>query len=333
MPTPGDVHVNRHLTNVSIAHFQAETDFVTSLIGARIPCEKQTDSIVRYKKGAFYRDEMGPLAAGAEGAGGGYDLDTPLTYFCPVKSFFHDIPDQMRANTDAPLNSDRAATRLVTRKRLINSDRLFATRFLASGAGWDIKKPGVASGAYVAGTNVIAWNDYTNSNPILDVSRYATAVQLASGGFRPKLGVTTRPVWDVLKDHPDFIGLISGGATTDKPSIVERKLVAMKFELDDLIVIESVYDQAAENGTFSPAFIGGNAFLLAHAAKQPAIEEPSAFYNFSWKGFTGNDEGHFIKKFRMEHLGGGSDRIQIITASDWKLTGADMAALLYDLIG
>lgn len=329
-PTPGDVHVNRPLTNVSIMHVQSEDAFLTGRVGTTIGVEKQTDTIVRYKKGAFYRDEMAVRAPGTETPGGGYEMDSPLTYYCAVRGFHHDIPDQVRANTDSPINNDRAATKLVTRKRLINSDRRFATTMLASGAGWDVKRPGVASGSYVAGTNVIVWSDYTNSNPILDVSRYATVVQLASGGFRPKLGITTRPVWDVLKDHPDFVGLVSGGATTSNPSIVTRKLVAEKFELDELIVVESIYDAALENGTWAPAFIGGNAFLLAYTPKQAAIEEPSAFYNFGWKGYAGNEYGQRVKKFRMENLA--SDRIEIESADDWKLTGADMAALLYDLV-
>ena len=185
-PTPGDLHVNRPLTNVSIAHAQKEQDFLTGRTGVTIPVEKQTDSIVKYKKGAFYRDEMKDRAPGAETAGGGWEIDSPLTYYCPVKGFHHDIPDQVRANTDSPINNDRAATRLVTRKRLINSDRRFAATMLASTAGWDIKLPGVASGSYTVDTNVIVWSDYTNSNPILDVSRHARRVQLASGGFRPK---------------------------------------------------------------------------------------------------------------------------------------------------
>lgn len=331
-PTPGDVHINRPLTNVSVAHFQSQTDFVTSQAGVTVPVEKQTDSIVKFKKGAFYRDEMGPLAPGAEGPVGGWEMDSPLTYYCPTKSYAHDIADMTRANTDMPINQDRAATRLITRKGLIASDRLFASRFLVSGSGWDVKRQGVASGAYVEDTNVIKWSDYANSNPILDVSFYCTKVQLASGGFRPRSAVTTRRVWDKLKDHPDFIALISGGADTSKPSIVSRRLVAEKFELDNLYVMESVYDQAAENATFNPAFIGGDAFLLYYTPTVAALEEPSAFYRFAWKGFTGTAEGQFIKKFRMEHIGGGSDRIQIITAYDWKLMGADMATLMYDLI-
>jgi hypothetical protein len=330
-PTPGDLHVNRPLTNVSIAHWQSESNFVSNNAGHIIPVEKQTDSVTRFKKGAAYRDDMAIRAPGAESAGGGWEMDSPLTYYCPLRAFHIDIPDQSRANTDVPINADKATTRLVTRKGLIRSDRLFSTNFLASGAGWDVKRAGVASGSYTLDTNVIKWNDYTNSNPINDVAYYATKVALASGGFRPKHGVMSRTVWDALRLHPDFVSLISGGATNGNPSLVTRMLVAAAFELDSLLVMDSVYDTAAENATWSPAWIAGNTFLLYYTPPAPAIEEPSAFYGFGWTGMLGMQaNGSRIKKFRMEP--NASDRVEIEQAIDWKLTGADMAALLYDLL-
>lgn len=330
-PTPGDIHVNRYLSGVSVAHFSSVEDFITPKAGHTIPVENQTDMILRFKKGAFFRDEMKERAPGAESEGGGYELDSPLTYRCPVYAYHHDIPDQVRANNNTPVNNDRAATQLVTRKGLIRRERVFSANLLASTAGWDVKRAGVASGSYVLDTNVVKWNDYTNSNPITDVKYYATKVQLASGGFRPKRAITTRPVWDVLAEHPDFIGLISGGASTAAPSIVSRKLVAEKFELDDLLVMESVYDASVEGAAWSPSFIGGNTFLLYYSPPSPGIEIPSAFYGFAWKGMMGmSDMGTRIRKYRMEHLQ--SDRVEIDASFDWKLTGADMAALMYDLL-
>ena len=72
-PTAGDVHVNRPLTNVSVAHWQSSTAFVANRAGLSIPVEKQTDSIFRFKKGAFHRNDMKIRAPGAESAGGGFD--------------------------------------------------------------------------------------------------------------------------------------------------------------------------------------------------------------------------------------------------------------------
>lgn len=332
-PTAGDVHVNRPLTNVSIAHFQASTNFVANRAGHSIPVEKQTDSIFRFKKGAFHRDEMKLRSPGAESAGGGYDMDTALTYSCPVRAFHSDIPDQVRANTDAPLNQDRAHTQLVTQKALISRELVFATNLMTNAtATWDVKKAGVASGSFVLGTNVIKWSDTTNSNPIDDIAYYCTYVHKASGGFRPKHAVCSRSVWDQLKVHPDILSRINGGATVINPAIITQQLVAALFELEELLVMDAVYDTSIENGTSSMAFMGGDSFLVYYKPLTPAVEMPSAFYQFNWTGMIGmaGETGARIKKFRME--GNAADRVEIENAFDIKTTGTDMAFLLYSLL-
>lgn len=330
--TPGDVHVNKPLGNVSIAHFQSSTNFVANRAGHSIPVEKQTDSIFRFKKGSFHTDEMAIRAPGAESAGGGFDMDTALTYSCPVRAFHSDIPDQVRANTDAPLNQDRAHTILVTQKALIKREVLFATNLMASGSGWDVKKAGVASGSFSLGTNVINWDDYTNSTPIEDVSYYCTLVHKNSGGFRPKHAVCSRSVWDVLKNHPDITSRITGGSTILNPAIVTQQLVASLFELEELLVMDAVYSTSLEGtATMAMSFLGGDGFLVYYKPPAAAIEMPSAFYQFNWTGMLGMapETGARVKRFRME--ANASDRIEIESAVDVKLTGADMAFLLYDL--
>lgn len=329
--TPGDVHVNRPLGNVSTAHFQASTNFVANRAGLTIPVEKQTDSIFRFKKGSFHRNEMAIRAPGAESVGGGFDMDTALTYTCPVRAFHSDIPDQVRANTDAPLNQDRAHTMLVTQKALIAREVSFASALMASGAAWDVKKAGVASGSYVLGTNVTNWDDYTNSNPIEDVAYYCTQVHKNSGGFRPRHGIMSRSVWDVIKNHPDITSRITGGSTILNPAIVTQQLVASLFELEELLVMDAVYDTSLEGGTSSMSFLGGDAFLVYYKPPAAAIEMPSAFYQFNWTGMFGMaaETGARVKKFRVDAVA--SDRIEIESAYDVKLTGGDMAFLLYDL--
>jgi hypothetical protein len=333
-PTPGDVHVNQNLTNVSIAHFQSAENFVANRAGHIIPVKKQTDLIPRFAKGEMFRDAEALRAPGAESHGVGYELDSALTYYAKVRGWHHDITGQVRANSDDWINQDRTATRLVTNKGLLRSDRMFVANLMTNTtAAWDIKMAGVATGSYSADTNVVHFNDHasSNANPIYEVRRVITRAQLANGGFRLKHGVMTRPVWDALALHPDFVGLISGGATAAAPSLVQRQLVAQAFELDELLVMEGVHDTAAQGATWSPAWIGGNSLLLYYKPMAPALEEPSAFYGFAWTGMTGmSNVGTRIKKFPMTHLD--SERVELDQALDWKMTGADMGVLLYDLL-
>jgi hypothetical protein len=331
-PTPGDVHVNQNLSNVSIAHFQSAENFAANRGGHIIPVSKQTDLVPRFKKGALYTDSMKVRASGAESAGSGFEFDSALTYRAERYSFHHDIPDDVRANSDDFANLDKVATRFVTGKALIRNERIFAANLMTNAtAAWDIKMAGVVNGSYSADTNVVNFDDHTNSNPIYEVRRVLTRCQKANGGFRPKHGIMSRSVWDALGTHPDFVGLISGGATPGQPSLVTRALVAAAFELDELLVMESIYNTAADNATPSNAWIGGDSFLLYYKPTMPAKEEPSAFYGFAWTGMAGmSNVGTRIKKFRIDQAE--VDRVEVDLAIDWKLCGADMGVLLYDLL-
>lgn len=332
-PTPGDLHVNRPLGNISIMYQQSQTAFVAARAGHSVEVKKQTDLITRFKKGAFYTDEMKIRAPGAESAGGGFEMDTALTYYCPVRAYHSDVTDQSRANADDQLKGDRPHTILVTQKSLINRELLFANNLMTNAtATWDVKKAGVASGSYTLGSNVIKWSDTTNSNPIDDVSYYCTQVHKNSGGFRPKHAVCSRSVWDQLKVHPDVLSRISGGGTVINPAIVTQQLVASLFELEELLVMDAVYNTATEGATTSMSFVGADALLVYYKPEVPSLEMPSAFYQFHWTDMVGmaKETGSRIKKFRMEP--NAADRIEIESAIDIKITGTDMAFLLYGLI-
>ena len=57
-PTSGDVHVNRPLTNISIAYMQDPKGFVADQIFPNIPVLKQSDRYWRYDRGDFNRNQM-----------------------------------------------------------------------------------------------------------------------------------------------------------------------------------------------------------------------------------------------------------------------------------
>ena len=57
-PTPGDVHVNTPLTQISIAYLQNQTEFVAAQVCPIIPVTKQSDRYYVYNRGDFFRDQM-----------------------------------------------------------------------------------------------------------------------------------------------------------------------------------------------------------------------------------------------------------------------------------
>jgi hypothetical protein len=317
-PTPGDVHVNVPLTNISIAFMQSQQNFVASRIFPNVPVDKQSDRYYTYDRGEFNRDEAKERAPSTESEGGGYTVDNTPTYFARVYAFHKDIDDQMRANADAVINPDRDATQYVTMKALIRREKIFVNNFFQGGL-WTNDWDGVA--AAPSGNQVLQWND-ANSNPIENVRAAKTTI-LESTGFEPNKLVLGRKVYDALVDHPDIVDRIKYGQTAGDAAMANRQTLAKLFEVESIEVMNAIENTAQEGRAAVHSFIGGKKALLCYAAPTPGLMQPSAGYTFSWTGYMGaGAEGNRIRSFRMENLK--SDRVEIEFAFDQKLISADL---------
>ena len=309
-PTPGDVHVNGPLTNMSVAFIQSAGLFMADQVFPNIPVGNQSDLYWHYDRGYFNRDQMKKRAPGTESAGAGYDVDADGTYHCDVWGLHKDIPDQVRANATSPLAPDREATEFLTQQALINRETQFVTNFFTTSV-WTTDK-----------TVSNQWSDYVNSDPIGDVEDGMEVVG-ASTGFEPNIFALGRPVWGKLKNHPDIIDRIKYGQTPGSPAMVSMEAVAALLEVDRVVVSKAIYNSAAEGATNVHAYIAGKHALLAYAAPSPGLMTPSAGYTFSWNGYLGAaPQGQRISRFRMEWLK--ADRAEIEMAYDQAKIAADL---------
>ena len=190
-PTPGDVHVNRPLTNVSIAFMQNATNFVADRVFPNIPVPNKSDVYFTYDRGEFNRDEMKERAPSTESAGGGFTVSTD-SYSARRYAFHKDIDDELRANADAPLNMDRDATEYVTMKALIKREKLWTTKYFTGGV-WTNDLDGVNSSP--GASEVLQWDD-ASSTPIEDIRTGVSTVLESTGGNKSeaarRLGVSRK---------------------------------------------------------------------------------------------------------------------------------------------
>lgn len=315
-PGRGDVHVDRPLTQLSLAFLQSAEGFVADRVFPRVPVAKQSDKYFTYDRGMFNRDEMTKRAPGTESAGASYSVSTD-SYAADVWALHKDIADQIRANADSPLQLDREATEFLTVKALIKREKQWVTDHFAT-SKWTTDVTGV-SGA--PGASQFQRWDEAASTPIEDIRLGKRTVQI-SAGFRPNKLVLNRQVYDALLDHPDIVGRLDRGQTTG-PAIVMRQNLAALFELDEVLVMDAIENTALEGATNVHALIGGKKALLAYAAPSPGLMIPSAGYTFTWTGLLGGGAlGSRISRMRMEHLK--SDRVEIEQAFDQKLVAADL---------
>lgn len=328
-PGRGDVHVDRPLTNLSLAFTQDEASFVADKVFQNIPVTNRSDEYYTYDRGEFNRDEMEQRAPGAQTAGGGYTIGTD-NYSAKVWGFHKDIHDQVRNNSDPAISLEREATEYVTRKALIKREVLWTGNYFTAGDPgdtwtFDVDGDGTPSGAAFDPTDSANnqkqfWN-VASSTPIEDVREGKRFVQ-SSTGFRPNIMTCSRAVFDALLDHPDIVGRLDRGQTTGNAQVTRDSLAAL-FELDEILVMDAIQNTGAKGLANVHSFIGGDNALLSYRPASPGLMTPAAGYTFSWTGHLGaTANGGRIKRFRMEPES--SDRVEIEMAFDQKLVSADL---------
>lgn len=314
-PGRSDVHVDRPLTNISVAFIQSAEGFVADRVFPALPVSKQTDSYFTYDRGYFNRAEMKKRAPATESAGMNYAISTD-TYRADVWALHKDIPDQVRANADDPISLDSEATTALTLQGLLRKEKEWAANYFVTGV-WTNEEDGV-TGSPSSGE--FQFFDEAASTPIETIRRWKRTVQVSTGGFRPNIAVMGRAVFDALLDHPDIVGRLDRGQTTG-PAMVMVDALAALFELDEILVMDAVENTANEGAANSHAFIGGKNILLAYRPQNPGLMTPSAGYTMQWTGLMGGADAQ-ISMLRNDFTK--SDRVEIEMAFDQKLVSADL---------
>ncbi len=295
-PSPGDVHVNKPLTNQSVRWSQSAEGFVADKVFPVIGVPNQSDIYYEYDRENWLVGGAQKRGPASESAGGGYTL-SEKTYRADVWALHDDVDDHTRGNSDAPLQPDMDATDWVTENMMITKEVEWASQFFAL-TKWTTDLDGV-SGAPGAG-EFRQWSDFVNSTPIVDI-RAAQFLVHGLTGKKPNTLVLGAEVWAVLQDNPDFIERINGSTNNSDPAIFNLRLLAQILSLSNVYVAEGVRNTAQEGATETTSFIMGKAALLMYVEPTPGIKKASAGYTYSWTGMVGaGSTGTRIKSIRDE---------------------------------
>jgi len=304
-PTSTQVHVDAILTNISIAYFQQNQNFIATRVFPVVPVSKQSDKFFTYTKNDWFRDEAQRRADATESAGGGYNLATD-TYQADVYAFHKDIGDQTRANADAPINVDREATEFVTSRLMLKMETQFVSAFF---------------GASIWGTDVTPsnlWSDYTASDPISDIETGKRTI-LSTTGYEPNTLVLGYDVFIKLKNHPDLIDRIKYTSS----NVLTEDVMASLFGVSRILVAKSVKATNNEGAAQAYAFNYGKNALLTYAAPSAGLLQPSGGYIMSWTGISGGlGQTVGVSRMRMEQFK--ADRVEAEVAFDMKVIGTDL---------
>ncbi len=324
MPTRQQIHIDRALTNVSVAYMQEESNFIADKVFPIVPVQKQSDLYFIYSREDFLRDEAAERAAGTESAGGDYNIDQSEPYFCRVHAFHKDVNEQDRVNADAPLTPDIDATEFISGKLLIRRENLWAQNFFGTGI-WGTDITGVAASPTAGQT--LQW-DSASSDPVKVVKAQITAMQEATG-YKPNTMVLSPYVRDALLEHPDVLDRIK---YTQK-GIASIDLLAQLFGVDNIYVASAISNSAAKGETEATSFIMGKHALLCYSQPRPGLKKPSAGYIFAWKGLKGAGAyGNRVVRIPMPWLGMDTERVEGEMAFDMRKVAADLGVFFANIV-
>lgn len=329
-PTRSDVHVNRPLTNISVAYIQRAQDFIADKVFPIVPVMKQSDRYFVYDKAYWFAAGAQKRAPATESAGGGFSIDNTPTYFCDVWAWHKDVDDQTRANADQPLDLDRDATLFVIQNLLLRREIQFAAKYMQLNTWTGFVVGGVATD-FQPNVNGKGYWDSSTSNPMADVDYLKQAVK-SQTGFLPNTLIVANDVFFALRNNPTILDRIK----YTQRGVVSEELLASLFGVEKFLVASVVQNTGPESAppslsTASFSYLMQNNFLLVYANPAPSILQPSGGYIFSWQGLFGaGAQGNRILTFRMEQLK--ADRVEGEMAFDMHLVGSDLGVYGYNVL-
>ena len=329
MPEPlyGDVHVAAALTDVAVAYFQDEANYIANKIFPLVSVAHQTDVYFVWSKGDFFRDEAQLRADATESAGSGVNLTTQ-SYAAKVWALHQDIGSQVRSNADPAVDVDVTATRQLMQKMLIRRDRIFVQKYLTTGV-WGTDITGVASAP--TGSQTIQWSDDANGDPFTDIATGQTTV-LQNTGFLPNVLLLTWPVYQALRKHPLVVDRIKYTSPAFAGTITPQ-LLAEAFDIEEVVVSKAVYNSAAQGATTNMQFVAGKSALLAYRAPNPGLMVPTAGYLFGWTGLINlNNLGVAVYQIPMPWRGIKTVRTEAEMAFDMQIVGNDLGYFFASIV-
>lgn len=304
-PTSRQVHVDRAMTEVTIAYTNAA--YIAPQIFPIIPVTNVSNEYYVYTKADWFRDEARPVAPGHGPQEIGYNLST-----CPY-AVVHwglraPVNDADLNNADAPLQLRESAVEQATDGVMLALERRVAT-MIQTAANWSTTAS-LSSGSL--------WSADT-SDPFSHITTAKATVRDAIGR-EPNTIVMGAQVWDQLVKHPDMVDrmkyTVTGGAATPAQ-------VAGLFMINKILIGAAIVNTANEGATASYSSVWGKDFWIGYVNPRPALRQPSAGYIIRF--------GTRIAGWQRDGLNY-RDVYDVIDSTDEAVTGADAGYLIEDAV-
>ncbi|MDY6888141.1 MAG: major capsid protein [Pseudomonadota bacterium] len=258
MPHQGPTRISRALSNISVKY--TNEDYIFPKVFTETPVVHDTDSFWVYN--SEFRLPETVRANGSPANMATWEAST-ATYVVQEHALKDVITDTDRDNTEAPLDLEKDTTEYLTDKILLRQEYeamrlLFTTTSFSTNATL---------------TTATSWdyNATTTSAPIQNALS-ATGAIIQNSGMRPNKMVMGWEVFEALKENNNVYGRIQ----YVERAIITEEILASVFDVPNLYVGTSVYDQAKEGATASQTFLWGDDCVIGYFNPLPGRKKVTA---------------------------------------------------------
>lgn len=313
IPTINDVQaVETVLTNMLIGYQQADTRFVALKQAPPVPVGQDSGTFFVVTKKYFFTDDLRARAPGGdfEYAGFGLSTDTYST-FQWGKGLL--LPDEVLANSQAPMDLEQIGIKQLSQKSLIRKEVAFATDLMANSV-WGTTDNNSATD----------WDDFSAGDPVNDVMTASRTISNNSG-YDANSMLLGYIVHQALTLHPDILDRLKY-TTAATGQAVEAALGAI-FGKTNYWVGKASYTNTNEAAAFSASAIVDDDCLISYVDNSAGIYGATAAKTFTWA--PGGGEGAIFRDpARRNH----SETFQHKEQWDQKIVASDLGYLFLDIV-
>lgn len=267
---PQSVFVDPLLTNVYIGYKNAE--LVADVVAPKVPVAKESGLYFKNDKSNLVvpGSTKRALTGSANRVTGKLSTET---YTLEEHTLEEWIDDRILKTYDQPFDPRRNATNRVAGQLAIEKENELIAALAAATASGNLVDSGGnwATAATDLRSAMNTGKDYIHKRT----------------GVRPNTLILDRLSYNALLSNTDFKASIA--YTSDKTEANLRNLIAGYFDVQNVLIAGGIKQSAAESGTGSFLWSTKGVAYLAYINPAPAIEEPSALYQFYKEDMIGVD--------------------------------------------
>ena len=300
------------LTNMLIGYQQADDRFVASRVFPPVPVDKDSGTYYIVTKKHFFRDELEERAPGTDFARIDFAVSTD-TYVTLQWAADEAIPDEVRANSQVPMDLEQIGVKLLAQRSLIRKEVAFSADFMVTGK-W----------ANEDANSATDWDDFSAGDPVANILTAGMTISNASG-VQPNTMALGLIVHNALVNHPDILDRLKYVQVAGIGAV--EAALASVFNMANYWVAKATYSDTNEAASFSASAIIDDDCLLASVDPGAGIFGATAGKTFAWA-----PGGGMGSEYSYRDEGRHADVIQHKEQWDQKITATDLGYLFIDIV-